>query len=131
MALHQLGLLAQREGDLAEATRLVGGALSLRHDVGDREDLASSLDTLAGLLVDADPEVAARLLGAADALRSRHRLPLPVEGQAERESTMTRLRSTLDSERLAAAWTTGQSVSLDVVVEEAVDRASAAVRKLA
>jgi predicted ATPase len=128
MALHQLGLVARREGSLAEATRLVGAALSLRHEVGDREDLACSLDTLAGLLVEVDPEAAARLLGAADALRTRHRLPLPAEGQAEREATLARLRSTLDSQRFAAAWTTGQSVSLDLVVDEAVDRVAAVAR---
>ena len=131
MALHLLGRAAQREGEWGEARRLVCAALSLRHDVGDREDLAISLETLAALLVSGpsvsahDAELAARLMGGAEALRTRHRLPLTGEAPAERETGLAALRAVLDDQALAAAWTAGQGAPLDLIVPEAIARVAA------
>src|SRR5947207_13581432 len=97
MALHQLGEVAHREDDAAEAVRLVGAALALRRDVGDREDLAISLEALAGLVAADDGGLAARLFGAAETLRARHRLPQP----AGRDVAVARLKSTVDDRVLA------------------------------
>ena len=121
MALHQLGEVAHREDDAAEAVRLVGAALALRRDVGDREDLAISLEALAGLVAADDGGLAARLFGAAETLRARHRLPQP----AGRDVAVARLKSTVDDRVLATAWAAGQSAPLDSVVDEALDRVAA------
>ncbi|OLE29026.1 MAG: hypothetical protein AUG44_05720 [Actinobacteria bacterium 13_1_20CM_3_71_11] len=125
MALHLLGRAAQREGDGAEALRLVCAALALRNEVGDREDLAISLESLGVLLAGHDAELAARLLGAAEALRTRHRLPDNGEAAAEREAGLVTLRESLDTGTLAVAWTAGQSSPLDLIVAEAVARVAA------
>jgi diguanylate cyclase (GGDEF)-like protein len=120
MALHQLGLAALLAGDRARAIRQVAAALGLRRDLGDRDDLAVSLDALGGLLADGAPVLAARLLGAADGLRSRYRLRQP---SVERESTMATLTAALGEEAVTAARTTGAHASLDTVVDEALDHA--------
>ncbi|GAA3274750.1 diguanylate cyclase [Dactylosporangium vinaceum] len=111
MAQHALGLAALAEGDRAEALRLLVAALVTRHEVGDRLDLAISLDVVASLLAPDDPAHAARLLGAADALRARHRLPEPPDAQTLRSQTLPR---TADQQRDRAA---GRAVSLDHIVE--------------
>ncbi|HLL65303.1 MAG TPA: diguanylate cyclase [Micromonosporaceae bacterium] len=121
MAMHQLGLAAQAEGDDVEGLRLLVTALVRRHEVGDREDLAVSLDCVANVMADADPELATRLLAAAGALRERHRLPAPPETQARREATLATVRAAVDNQRFASAWTSGLSTPLDLVVDQAMD----------
>ncbi|GAA2604427.1 hypothetical protein GCM10010399_39180 [Dactylosporangium fulvum] len=111
MAQHQLGLAARLEGDRAGALRLLVAALATRHEVGDRLDLAISLDVVAALLVAEDPAHAARLIGAADALRSRHRLADPPDAQTLRSSTLP-LLAAYQRDRAA-----GRTVSLDHIVE--------------
>jgi hypothetical protein len=148
--------------------RQVAAALALRRDAEDRHDLAVSLDTLADLLTSpggsltpgrlttgrlapgppapAVAGLAARLLGAADGLRYRHRLPAPAAGVApggvatesvapggvategvapvgvaDRMAVLDRLRAGLDAETLALALATGRAASLDAVVDEALD----------
>ncbi|WP_433213686.1 diguanylate cyclase [Dactylosporangium sp. CS-047395] len=111
MAQHQLGLAALAEGDRAEALRLLVAALITRHEVGDRLDLAISLDVVAALLAAEDPAHAARLVGAADGLRARHRLPEPPDAQTLRAQTLPRVA---EHQRDRAA---GRAVSLDHIVE--------------
>jgi diguanylate cyclase (GGDEF)-like protein len=141
MALHQLGLAALRSGDLRLAATQVAAGLGLRRDLGDRDDLSISLDTLAQLLATGAgppgdvtdgpaaggsaggaPVLAARLLGAADGLRARHRLNPPSgPAAADRAATLTRLEVVLDPAAVAAARTTGAHASLDTIVNEALD----------
>ncbi|TMM43803.1 MAG: diguanylate cyclase [Actinobacteria bacterium] len=125
MARHLLGRVALRDGDGTAALRQVAAALALRNGVGDREDLAISLEALGYLLATRDAELAARLLGATEALRTRHRLPDTADASAEREAGLATLRAALDTGTLAAAWTAGQSTPLDLVVDEAVARVAA------
>ncbi|WP_432984599.1 diguanylate cyclase [Dactylosporangium sp. CA-233914] len=111
MAQHQLGLAARAEGDRAGALRLLAAALATRHDVGDRLDLAISLDVVAAMLAEDNPAHAARLIGAADGLRSRHRLAEPPDGQTLRSQTLPLIAA---HQRDRAA---GRAVSLDHVVQ--------------
>jgi DNA-binding CsgD family transcriptional regulator/tetratricopeptide (TPR) repeat protein len=68
---HHLAELARAEGAHGQALALHHQALSQRHQVGHRAGVADSLEAMAGLAVArSDPEMAARLLGAAEALRS-------------------------------------------------------------
>lgn len=82
MALHQLGLAAQRDGEPAEALRL---------------------------------------LGAADGLRTRHRLPDPPESETRRGATLAAARDGLGADAFAAAWEAGRTAPLDLVVDQALD----------
>ncbi|MEN3309534.1 MAG: hypothetical protein V7603_5736 [Micromonosporaceae bacterium] len=123
MALHHLGRAAWHDGDHGTALRQVGAALALRHEVGDREDLAISLELLAALLADGqagDGPVAARLLGAAQTLRNRHRLPEHDGGDADTGATLAALRERLGPPAVAAALTAGQHAALDAVVADAM-----------
>jgi diguanylate cyclase (GGDEF)-like protein len=111
MAQHQLGLAARLEGDRVEALRLLVTALVTRQEVGDRLDLAISLDVVAAMVAADDPAHAARLIGAADGLRARHRLAEPPDAQTLRSLTLPLL---LDHQRDRAA---GRAVSIEHIVE--------------
>jgi predicted ATPase len=126
MALHQLGVAAQLDGDRDEALRLLADALARRHEMGDREDLAASLDSIAGLAVERDAALAARLLAAAEALRAAHRLPSPPDGAAQRRATGDIARRRLGPAAFAAAWAAGRGTPLDLVVDQALELAPAA-----
>ncbi|GII21850.1 diguanylate cyclase [Planosporangium mesophilum] len=117
--LHLLGTVARAEGDADEALRLFTGALVRRHEVGDREDLAASLDSVAGLVVDRDPTLAAHLLGAADGVRDRHRLPAPAAGDGE--ATLDAVRARLGAPQFTSAWTTGRAAPIGLIVDQALD----------
>jgi diguanylate cyclase (GGDEF)-like protein len=121
MALHQLGLVAQREGNRQQAVTLLTVALLRRHEAGDREDLAVSLDSVAALALDADPALAVRLLAAAEALRSRYRLPTPPDVASRREPTLAAARSALPGRAFAAAWSGGRDAPLGLVIDQALD----------
>jgi len=121
-ALHLLGEAARHDGDRVEALRLVGGALALRREVGDRENLAISLESLAALLVPDAPDLAARLFGAAEALRTRHQLPVPGGAQDDRSATIDLLHEVSGVDAVAAAWNYGATTPLDAIVDEALAR---------
>jgi diguanylate cyclase (GGDEF)-like protein len=120
-SLHGLGLTAHAEGKRDEALRLLIRALARRHEVGEREDLAVSLDRVAGLMVSEDPALAARLLAAAGELRLRHRLPDPPEHETQREETLARIHEVLDEPALTAVWEAGRGTALDRVIDQVLD----------
>jgi predicted ATPase len=121
MALHQLGIAAEALGDTETALKLLTAALARRHEVGDREDLATSLDSVAHLVVQTDATLAARLLGAADGLRERHRLPAPPDAETRRADTLEAVLKDLDERAFAVARTAGRGAPLDLIVDEVLD----------
>jgi diguanylate cyclase (GGDEF)-like protein len=123
MALHQLGLAAHLDGDRPEALRLVASALGRRYELGDREDLAVSLDCIAAIVVPTDPALAVRLVSAASELRDRHRLPTPPDLETRRPETLASARSVLDQPAFATAWAGGRTAPLDLIVDQAADLA--------
>ncbi len=65
------------------------------------------------------PGIAARLLGAASALRSGHGTPVPPSEQADNERTTALAGRALGDEAFASAWTRGQALSLEQAMAEA------------
>jgi diguanylate cyclase (GGDEF)-like protein len=118
-ALHQQGLIARRTGDPAAARELFGAALVRRHEVGDREDLAVSFDCLADLAVGDRPELAVRLLAAAEQLRQSQRIVAPPDIDGRRQATLDSARTAIGGPAFAAAWRAGRRAPLDLVVAEA------------
>ena len=88
-------------------------------ELDDQSGIAGALDSIAGVAAGRGQlERAARLLGAADALRDAIGLrvgPHYVRGRQVR----TDLRSKMDRETFAAAWEAGQALSWERAVAEA------------
>jgi hypothetical protein len=117
-ALNGAGVLAYEQGDYARATVLHEESLALRHELGHKQGIAANLDWLARAA--AGPAMtpehrhrAARLLGAADALRAAIGAPLPPSERADYERTVAALRASLGDVGYEVAWAGGQALTLD------------------
>ncbi len=117
LAVHRLGDLALREDDISHAEDLYHDALAIQHERRFLPDVAQSLDALASIAArqESAPE-AARLYGAADALRrSLGMVRFPVD-EAEHEQFINGLAVQCGEEAFAAAFAEGVALSVDDAV---------------
>jgi DNA-binding CsgD family transcriptional regulator len=116
-----LGLAVQATGDETRAERCFIEGLRLLQSVGGGWYLATSLAGLATCTIRRDPTWAARLLGAAEALRERSGQPnWPVERERD-ERTVLALRTLLGDEVLHHERSQGRSMVLDAVLAKATE----------
>jgi Tetratricopeptide repeat len=93
--------------NFAEAQRLYAESLAIFRETGDRHNLAWALEGEAGLLAAmGQPAPAARLLGAAAALRMAARLPVPPVERERVATTVAAVRGCLGESDFPAAWRT-------------------------
>ena len=109
-AFQGLGETALAQGDAILAATQLTKALSLSRDLEDRAGMAWCLAGLAGAAVlDEEPERAARLWGAAEALRqSMGARPAPA-ARVTHERLLAAARQQLGETAFAAAWAIGQA----------------------
>jgi hypothetical protein len=94
----------------------------MRRELGRWLEIAESLEGLARLAGDGGRmERAARLLGAAEAIRDALGAPLPPVRRAEYEQCVAEARAALGEEALAAAWAQGKALSVDQAIADALD----------
>jgi predicted ATPase/DNA-binding SARP family transcriptional activator len=121
-ALHGLGKLASSQGDLAGARSLLGESLQMGRELGRLHKTVPCLEALATVCVgERRYEQAARVWGAAEALRERIGVPLPPPDQPDRESGVAALRAHLGEDAFFAAWAEGREMSWDEVVAYALE----------
>jgi non-specific serine/threonine protein kinase len=117
-ALSNLGLVAFYRGDLVEAAALLGEGMALSLELGDMAGVAGDLDGVAAIVAGLHADRAARLLGAAAALRAAVGRPLAAGDETETEQAIIAAREQLGEEAFLAAWTAGNGLSVvDAVVE--------------
>jgi predicted ATPase/DNA-binding NarL/FixJ family response regulator len=116
--LGHLALSVGRLGDRARARELWDEVLVLADEIGEAWQVAMALEGHAELaLMDEQPERAARLLGAADAWRSKHDAPVTGHYPSVTQAFVT-ARERLGEAAYAAAFTAGQRLSLEAAVQE-------------
>jgi len=119
-ALAHLGTIALRMGDFPQSAALYQQSLALNREQANRdgivEDLAG-LAEVASLL--GQPERAARLLGAVEALREVSGIRLSPLRRAEYDRTVEGIRTHLDEAAFAEAWKEGRTRPLEQVIAEA------------
>ncbi|MCC7024542.1 MAG: helix-turn-helix domain-containing protein, partial [Thermomicrobiales bacterium] len=115
-SLQVLSRLALERGEIARATRSMRDALRLWQEAGDRWSIATALEAAAMLsAVAGRPEDAARLLGAASALREAIAAPASSAATAERDHLQDDLRSRLGSD-FPRWWSAGHLLSPDEAI---------------
>jgi non-specific serine/threonine protein kinase len=116
-----LGMTMLDLGDRARSVALLQQALSIARDRANQWVVSECLEGLARVaLAAAQTTRAARLVGAAAALRDEIvMLQSPIE-IAYFESFLNVLRDDLGGERFAAAWADGQSLSREAAIVEAL-----------
>lgn len=122
ITLGDLGVVSRNLGDYERARRYFKESLILSRRIDDKEHFAEWLEGYAGLAaVQARPERAARLWGAAEALRETIGVPLALDEQGEYERNVAMTRNVLGEVAFASAWTMGRSMPLERVVIYALE----------
>ena len=117
MALRTRARVAIAQGELGQAERDAHHALTIAADVDAHSGVPDILECLADLAVKADGHrEAARLLGAAEAMRQRIGVVRFKIYDAEYESSVAALRDAMGEEDFAAAWAEGAALSTDEAV---------------
>lgn len=110
--LNNLADLAQLGSDYDSAAALYREALELLRHSDEKTMIAGCLEGLASLAQERNhPEVATRMLGAAQALREAVGIPLPLTRRSNYESTVSGARTALGEAAFSAAWQEGRNSS--------------------
>jgi len=134
MALTSLAEISRDDGDLAGAVGQNREALVLAHTHHDRLGAGITLRSIASLALlvptASVPEYdrAARLFGAADAVREVAGAGYEGLESPSREPDLASLRATLGEPAFTAAWEAGRALSLDEAIAEALALADALAR---
>jgi len=119
--LSELGHVARTTGKTAEAKELY--LQSLRHfqDQGNRPAIAHELECFAFLAIaDEEPQRAANLFGAAEALRERIKASMQHLERVEYDHALIRLRTMLMEAELNSLWTEGRALSMEQAIKFAL-----------
>jgi predicted ATPase/class 3 adenylate cyclase/Tfp pilus assembly protein PilF len=120
-SLNNLGLVAYHQGDYTSARGYLEESLTIKREIGDQRGIADSLEAFAGLAADQEnPERAARLSGAAEALREEMGLPLAPNEKEEYDRDVAQVRQGLGEVAFAAAWEEGRAMTMEHAVEYAL-----------
>jgi DNA-binding CsgD family transcriptional regulator len=121
-----LGRVVQDQGDLGRAAALYRDSLAFFRDRGDPRGIAEGLARVGQVVAVGQPLAqlprAARLWGAAAALRERIGAPLPPVDQREHEQVVERARTQLDAATWAAAWAEGRGLPLEQAIAAALEQ---------
>lgn len=118
--LNNLGQVVREQGDLDWAAGLFAESLELCRSVGDRWRCAECLEELAGIALDrTQPDLSARLLGAASAIRQSIGAPRSASARASGEALVDAARASLEKEAFAAAWAVGEAMTLEEAQDDA------------
>ncbi|MBA2460190.1 MAG: tetratricopeptide repeat protein [Actinobacteria bacterium] len=122
--LGSLGTAALRRGDRAEAAERFSAALAANTERGDPVGMLDYVEGIAAVAaVLGEPESAARLLGAAEALEAARDIPLEATSLRTRAETLAALREALGEEELRARWKAGAALTLEAAAEQAAQLA--------
>jgi predicted ATPase/DNA-binding SARP family transcriptional activator len=120
--IHNLGRVALQRGERMQARELFAESLALFRELGSRRGIAECLDAFAATAMTGDDvERAARLWGAAEALREAAGAVMWLADRNEYERHIARLGARLDADVLLAAWAAGRALSVDEVIAEALN----------
>lgn len=119
-ALNSLGTIYLAQCDVPQATERLIESLDMSHKMGDKLTVASCLEGIARAANTQDePLRAARLIGAAESLRKAIGGPVYPYDQAENEKNASAASASLGRAEYLEAWTAGQAMTLEEVVDYA------------
>lgn len=114
--LMHLGDSAALENDRPKSLSFYRECIQIRQALHDMPGVATAVERLASVVIEEEPEAAARLLGAAEALRDSIKTPLPAGGQDDYERWVRSLRERLGEPGYEAARAAGRSLDTDAAL---------------
>jgi predicted ATPase/DNA-binding CsgD family transcriptional regulator len=116
-----LGRIALGQGDLGRAIACYTESLTLRQETGEKEGIATVLEGLAAVAGKQGRFAsAARLFGAAEALRTLLGTPLTPIDRTYYRQAIAAIRAQLDEPTFLNAWTEGRALSFEEAIAQAV-----------
>jgi predicted ATPase/DNA-binding SARP family transcriptional activator/class 3 adenylate cyclase len=119
-SLQNLADVVSCQGDFEAACSLYEESLSIHRELGDDPGIVRGLARLAGAAAQGRPERAARLFGAAEALREARGTVIEPGERAAYECAVATARAQLREDEFAAAWVQGRVMPLDQALEYAL-----------
>jgi len=121
-ALREIGWAECDEGRCDLALKHLAEGMTILHGLGNRPGVVESLEGLAGVAAATlAPRHAARLWGAADALRQEIGNARSIHESIAYERRLNAVRATLTPEAFDQAWNEGRAMTLDDAVRYASD----------
>ena len=124
LSLTGLGSIARMLGNPASAEAMFRESLTISRSIRFEEGIADNLRGLGALPPPFQtPGKAARLWGAAEALRERLGSPLPPSEQQDYNRQVEQIRVALGEDAFAAAWTEGRALTWEKAAASALEEA--------
>jgi predicted ATPase/class 3 adenylate cyclase len=123
-SLVALGHGALRRGDALRAQLLFNESLGLARDAGDHLAMVLCLEGLAGVTVEAQPERAVRLAGAAEVVRNQLGARLPETDREQMTRWLAAARRALGDRAYAAALAAGRAMTVEQALASALAESS-------
>jgi predicted ATPase/DNA-binding XRE family transcriptional regulator len=120
VALGSLAELARGRGDVAKTRALYAESLVLHNELKDKVGVAKTIEGLATLEIERYPAFTIRLLSAVEALLDSIGAPLMLLDQAQHRGFVERARAAVDDATFNEAWAAGRAMSLEEVIEYAL-----------
>ncbi len=107
-----LGKMYCDRGDYGQARAHLNESLALMQEIKNRRGIASVLEGFATLtMLQQQARLAARLLGAAEALREAISAPVPPDERDDNEQSVAAARTQLGEKSFTAAWAEGRKMT--------------------
>jgi predicted ATPase/DNA-binding winged helix-turn-helix (wHTH) protein len=121
LPLRNLGILAFHRGDCERAVGLLCESLAALREERESWFISRSLETLAEVLaMQGHHQRAARLFGAAEALRETIGASILALYRSDYDAAVSELRDQLGRDQLASAWAEGRAMTMDQAVDYAL-----------
>jgi tetratricopeptide (TPR) repeat protein len=118
LCLENLAKVALRRGEVDRAMKLAREALSLLRDIHNTRALLYTLEVTAGAFgFGGQTDIAVRLFGATDALRSTLRVPLPPGDIPMYEWLCFGVKEARDTQMWQTEWLMGQAMTLEETLD--------------
>jgi tetratricopeptide (TPR) repeat protein len=121
MARSELAHIDRENGDLDKAQAAYRETILEWKRLGHRAAIAHQLECFASLAQAREQgERAARLFGAAEALREKINIPMTPLEKREYDGQVAELRAGMDQKLFASAWAAGRALSMDQAISDAL-----------
>jgi len=123
LMLHsELAHLERRQGHISEAKKLYRETLQEWQELGHRAAIAHQLECFAMLAkAGEDGQRAARIFGAAEALRERINIPMQPMERIEYDHEVNELRDGMDREEFVKYWAEGRTLAMEQTIQIALE----------
>jgi predicted ATPase/class 3 adenylate cyclase len=117
----EIGHIERRTGNLTQARSIYRDTIKHWQNFGNRAAIAHQLECFGFLAItDEEPQRAAKLIGAAEAVRERAQSPMAEYEQAEYKAAVAQLQSMLNEAEFHALWKEGRSMTMEQAIELAL-----------